>query len=103
MSGFGISLEIGAMPNLVLKQCNTYCVYMKHFILTYIYYKTMYEKMIFTFWGIDMTLTTKERKNEIQKAYYRRHKEYYKEYRKQYRAKHREAINALYRERTVAR
>jgi len=48
-------------------------------------------------------MVSKERKNEIQKAYYRRHKEYYAEYRKQYREKHREAINALYRERTVAR
>jgi len=48
-------------------------------------------------------MVSKERKNEIQKAYYRRHKEYYKEYRKKYREKYGEEINALYRERTVAR
>lgn len=48
-------------------------------------------------------MVSKERKNEIQKAYYRRHKEYYKEYRKKYRAKNREEILALYREMTVAR
>ena len=48
-------------------------------------------------------MVSKERKNEIQKAYYLRHKEYYKEYRKKYREKYGEEIKALYRERTVAR
>jgi len=48
-------------------------------------------------------MVTKERKNELQKQYYRRNKEYYKEYNKKYWEKNREQILALYRERTVAR
>jgi len=48
-------------------------------------------------------MVSKERKNEIQKSYYRRHKEYYAEYRKKYREKYGEEIKALYRERTIAR
>lgn len=48
-------------------------------------------------------MVTKERKNELQKQYYRRHKEYYREYNKKYWEKNREQILALYREMTVAR
>ena len=48
-------------------------------------------------------MVSKERKNELQKQYYRRHKEYYREYNKKYWEKNREQILALYREMTVAR
>lgn len=48
-------------------------------------------------------MISKQRKNELQKQYYQRHKDYYEAYRKAYYLKHKEAICDNEREKRKAR